>query len=189
MPNAMIATRIATTSETTPAIQALRRRTPSRTNRVTRGIAATSADRPRLPPTGSRTCSNTVTSTMRTHPTLVVGKRSETTGRRSSARAERGHGKATDRGIEHLDRVGHADVGALPLQRRADLHQAAGIGRDQQRRLGLGDVAGLAVAELAGGLGVQDVPDAGRAAAQLGLGDLAQLQAGDAAQQLARLRP
>ena len=39
---------------------------------------------------------------------------------------------------------------------------------------------GLAVAELAGRLGVEDVVDAGRAAADLRLGDLPQLQPGDA---------
>ncbi len=46
----------------------------------------------------------------------------------------------------------------------------------------------LALPELLGGLGLEQVVDAGRAAAQLPLGGLDELEAGDRAQQVARLR-
>ena len=57
--------------------------------------------------------------------------------------------------------------------------QAAGVGGDQQVGPGGEHVGGLAVAQLGRRLGLDQVVDAGRAAADLGLGDLAQLQAGD----------
>jgi len=68
-----------------------------------------------------------------------------------------------------------------------DLQRAAGIGGGDGVGAGVEQVARLALAELGGGLGVQDVPDAGRAAAQLPLGRLAQLESRDLAQQLPRL--
>ena len=73
--------------------------------------------------------------------------------------------------------------------RRGHLHQAARVGGDQQLGAGGQHVRGLAVAELGRRLRVEQVVDAGRAAAELRLGDLPQLQPGDAAQQLARLGP
>ena len=71
--------------------------------------------------------------------------------------------------------VGHAHRVAGALDRRGDLHQAPRVGGDQHLGAGGDDVVGLAVPELARRLGVEDVVDAGRAAAQLGLGDLVQL--------------
>ena len=59
--------------------------------------------------------------------------------------------------------------------------------RSPRRRWRAGSSA-LRAPSFAGGLGLEQVVDAGRAAAQLPLGGLEQLQAGDAAQQLARLR-
>ena len=79
-------------------------------------------------------------------------------------------------------------LGAGALDGRGHLHQAAGLAVTSTCGPGGDDVGGLAVAELARGLGVEDVVDAGRAAAQLGLGDLLQLQAGDRLEQPARLR-
>ena len=76
---------------------------------------------------------------------------------------------------------------AHPLERRRDLHPAAGVGRHHDVRAGGEHGARLALAELAGRLGVQQVVGTGAAAADLGLDQLAQLDAGDAAQQPARL--
>src|SRR5919206_4203415 len=73
IPNATTATTIDTTSEISPAIQAFIRRTPSSTNRVIRGRAAQSADNPRDPLTGARTCLNTFTSPLRRAPGARVG--------------------------------------------------------------------------------------------------------------------
>src|SRR3954471_2093508 len=60
MAKAAIATTMATARDTRPAIHALTRSTPRRTNRVTSGIAAHRAESPRDPPTGSSTCLNIV---------------------------------------------------------------------------------------------------------------------------------
>ena len=99
-------------------------------------------------------------------------------------RARRG---TPDGGVEHLDGVRHPHRVPGPLDRGGDLHQAARVGGDQHLGPGRDDVGGLAVAQLAGRLGVDDVVDARRAAAQLGLGDLLQRQAGDRLEQPPRL--
>ncbi len=87
---------------------------------------------------------------------------------------------AMPRGLPPPDLRGALDGGG-------HLHQAAGVRGHQHLGAGGEDVGGLAVPELARGLGVEDVVDPGRAAAQLGLGDLPQLEAGDRAEQPPRL--
>src|SRR3954466_12616448 len=156
MPNAATATTRATASDTRPAIHALTRRTPSRTNSVTSGIAAHRADSPRDPPTGSSTCLNT--SALLAAEGLWAGA----AGAPGSGGDQGAGRKAADGGVEHLDRVRHADPGALPLQRGPHPHAAAGGAGDQQGGAGRGDVAGLAITQLAGRLGEEDVPDARR---------------------------
>ena len=79
---------------------------------------------------------------------------------------EAGGGQGANGGIEHLHRVGEPEASALALDGRGDLHEAAGVGGHQQLGPGAQDVGGLAVAELAGSLRVEDVVDTGRAAAQ-----------------------
>ena len=76
-------------------------------------------------------------------------------------------------------RCGRCPSGARTARWRRPPASGSRVGRDQDVGAGGDDVRRLAVAELAGRLGVEDVVDAGRAAAQLGLGDLAQLQPGD----------
>src|SRR3954454_24104529 len=171
IPKSTTATSSATTSEMTPASQAFRRRPPSSTNRVMRGIAPHRALRNSESPTGCRSCWNIVS------PEVVGG----------SGGKQGGDRKAADRGVQDLDGVGEAHRLAAflggPLDGRGDLHQASGGGGHQDVGAGGDDVGGLAVTELAGGLGVEDVVDPGRAAAQLGLRDLPQLEPRDRLEQ------
>ncbi len=67
-------------------------------------------------------------------------------------------------------------------QRRRYLHEAAGIRARIRLRAGGQDVRCLAVAELAGGVGLHDVVDPGRSAAEILLGGLGDLEPGDAAE-------
>ena len=76
---------------------------------------------------------------------------------------------------------------AAARERRRHLHEAAGVGGHQEVGAGGEDRVGLAVAERPGGVGVEQVVDTGRAAAQLGVCDLAQLDAGDGREQLTGL--
>src|SRR5665647_3793235 len=68
-----------------------------------------------------------------------------------------------------------------------DRHEAAGVGRDEHLGLGLQDIRRLAVTELACGDRVQDVVDSRGTAAEVRVGDLAQLKTGYAGKQLSRL--
>ena len=65
---------------------------------------------------------------------------------------------------------------ARAAERLRHLHQAAGIGARIRLRARREDVCGLAVAELARGLGLHDVVDPGRAAADVLLGGLDDLE-------------
>src|SRR6185436_7105386 len=67
--------------------------------------------------------------------------------------------------------------------------QATRVGRDKQLGAGREDVGRLALSELAGRFGPEDVVDPRRPAAEVGIGDLLEGQAGYATQQLARLAP
>src|SRR5205823_13535795 len=70
---------------------------------------------------------------------------------------------------------------------RRDLDRAARVRRGDRLRTGGEQVARLALAQRGGRLGLDQVVDARRAAAQLPLGGLEQLEPGDGAQQRARL--
>src|SRR2546423_9432647 len=76
---------------------------------------------------------------------------------------------------------------ARAAERRAHLEQAARIRARVDLGLGREDVRGLALAERARRLRLDEVVDAGAAAADLLLGRLDELEAGDRAKQLARL--
>src|SRR5712691_12433395 len=69
------------------------------------------------------------------------------------------------------------------------LERAAGVrGGDEVRLRGV-DEAGLAVAELPGRIGLDEIEDAGAAAADVLLGEWQQLDAGDRSQEIPRLLP
>ena len=78
---------------------------------------------------------------------------------------------AADRRVEQLDRMGGGSGGPARAAPR-DLEQAAGIGAHIDLRLGREHVLRLAVTELARGLGLDEVVDAGAPAADLLLGGL-----------------
>ena len=88
-------------------------------------------------------------------------------------------GHAALRGVEQLDRVEGGQWAARPLERLRELHEAAGVRAREQLRARGEHVGGLAVAEVAGGLGLHDVVDAGAAAADVLLGGLDDLERGD----------
>src|SRR3954466_12357237 len=167
-----VATKIATASEISDASQAVIRMTPSSTNSTTSGSAAKMQESASESLTGSRTCWYTAS------PSCGFG---------FASHPEIGGREAADGRVEHLDGVREGDLAAEAADRRGGLHQAARIGRDEQLRPGGHHVLRLAVPELLGRFGVEDVPDAGRAAADVLLRDLSQLDAGDAAEQLAGL--
>ena len=76
---------------------------------------------------------------------------------------------------------------ALAAEAAHDLEQAAGVGGDDGLGVGREQVADLAVGELIGGFGVEQVVDAGGAAAEAGLFDLGDLEAGDGGKEIAGL--
>ena len=76
---------------------------------------------------------------------------------------------------------------AEAAKRRLELDGAAGVGRGDDVGRGSQDRARLALSELAGGARLDEVVDPGRAAAHPGVLDLDQLDAGDRAQDRARL--
>jgi hypothetical protein len=67
------------------------------------------------------------------------------------------------------------------------LHETAGIGGDDGVGLRGEQVLDLAVAELLGGFGLEEVVDAGGAAAEGRFSDLGDLETGDGGEQFARL--
>src|SRR6478609_8901076 len=170
----MTATRIETARAMSEASHALMRTMPSRMNN---GSIATRAVMNSDPATASRTGRNMGNTSVCCGDGLPLGD------------AEVGWGQTSDRGVEHLDGMGERQVSARALDRRGHLHQAAGVGGDEHLGARGHDVRGLAVTQLAGRLGVEDVVDPGRTAAQLSLVDLPQLQPGYAAEQLPRLGP
>src|SRR3954469_6560818 len=80
-----------------------------------------------------------------------------------------------DRLVEQLHRVQHGHLVAEPLGVRSDLDRAAGVRGGHDLRAGIEQVARLAAAELGSGVGLHEVVDAGRAAADLPLGRVHQL--------------
>ena len=92
----------------------------------------------------------------------------------------------TDRCVDELDRVQRRQRCLRTGERVRDLDEAAGV--RARIRLGAGreDVRGLAVAQLARGLRLRDVVDPGRPAAEILLGGLDDLEAGDPAERRAR---
>src|SRR3954452_12086131 len=93
------------------------------------------------------------------------------------------------RSVQKFHRVQHRQAVPQPLRVRGDLDRAPRV--RGHHRLGAGgqQVARLALAELGGRLGLHEVVDARRAAADLPLRGLRDLNTRDPAQELARLRP
>src|SRR4051794_19989872 len=93
-----------------------------------------------------------------------------------------------DRLLKQLHRVYHRQAAAQPLGVGGDLDRTAGVGGGHHLGARLEQVARLAAAELGGGIWLHEVVDARRAAADLPLGRVHELEARDHAQQVARLR-
>src|SRR5215210_4642184 len=93
-----------------------------------------------------------------------------------------------DRLRKQLHGVQHRQAPTQTLTVSGDLERAARVRRGDHLGARVEQVARLALPELGGGLGLYQVVDAGRAAADLPLGGLDQLELGDSAQQLAGLR-
>ena len=98
-----------------------------------------------------------------------------------------GQRAAANRGVEDLRGVRDRDVLAALGQGGGDLKRAARVGRDQQRGPGGLHRFGLAGAQLAGRLGLQQVVHARRTAAGARVRHLDQGQLRDGPQQVARL--
>src|SRR4051794_25605351 len=180
MANPSIATRSAVTSPASAAHWARTLNPPSRTSTTASGSSETSADRPSEPPIASGCCWYAASDI----PDMPGSVRAATrSGKRWSGT---GDGHPPDARVEKLhgvqQRQGHTQV-------VADLEEAARGGGDDDVRPGGLDVVGLAAPELARGLRGDHVVDARRAAAQLGLGQVEELDARDRAQHRARLRP
>lgn len=96
--------------------------------------------------------------------------------------------EAADGGVEQFDHVegGHG-LFAAAAEGAHELEEAAGVGGDDGLRLGGEEVADLAVAELLGGFGLEQVVDTGGAAAEPGFGDLGDFELGDSGEELAGL--
>src|SRR5215216_4183861 len=94
---------------------------------------------------------------------------------------------SSDRLGEQLERVIDGERLARLLGVRGDLDRAARVGRGDRRGAGGAQVRDLAAAELRGRLGLGQVVDAGRSAADLPPLGVDDLEAGDALQQIARL--
>src|SRR5919205_2394746 len=187
--NARTASTSATAREIRPASHALTFSAPRSTNRVTSGIAATSALSASDPPTGSTTCSNNGAPSLGGEGARLGGGTwggsvwgtTRWTARRSPVRGggpgEGGAGAVerpveqlldgdpADRGVQHLDRVRDRHPLAHPGQRGRDLHPAAGVRGHHQVRPGGEDSGRLALAELPCRFRLQHVVGAGAAAA------------------------
>src|SRR3954453_5279272 len=150
-----MATTMATASEHTAAIHALTFRTPSSTNSVASGRTAKIALSASESPTGS-SCCRYISSSLLLQGTVLL---------------ERVYGQVAQGRVEDLDGVGHGkslrtrEVAAAPSQRGRHLHEAAGVGGDQQLGSRSQHVPGLAVTQRSRRVGCQQVVDAGGAAA------------------------
>src|SRR5207237_914503 len=86
---------------------------------------------------------------------------------------------AADRGVEQLDGMGGGERAAGTMERRRDLEQAAGVGADVEVGLDREHLRRLAIAELAGGLRLDEVVDTRAAAGRALLVGLGRLEARD----------
>ena len=97
-------------------------------------------------------------------------------------------GDAADGCVEEFDHVeGGEFFLAGSAETAAELHEAAGVGGDDGVGVGGEEMGDFAIAELLGGFGLEEIVDAGGAAAEGGFGDFGDLEAGDSGEQLARL--
>src|SRR5687768_4322203 len=94
----------------------------------------------------------------------------------------------TDGLIEDFHEMHDAHGAPSGLEARRDLEEAPGVTRHDHLRIGLENVLHFPIAQLCRSLGLEQVVDAGRAAADFGLGDLPHGDARDRLQQAARLR-
>src|SRR6202022_4199059 len=97
-------------------------------------------------------------------------------------------GGASSKGsVQDLDRMRGGKLDAPLAQNLLDLERAAGVGGRDQVRPRRKHVVRLAGADLVGARGLDQVVDARTAAALVALGDLQELEAGNAAQERPRL--
>src|SRR5205823_1759934 len=87
---------------------------------------------------------------------------------------------APDGGVEELYEVEGRQFGlTLAAEAGHELEEAAGIRGNDSSGIGIEQVSGLPIAEFVGRFGVEEVVDAGGAAAHGRLGDLGDFEAGD----------
>src|SRR5204863_8830497 len=96
---------------------------------------------------------------------------------------------AGDRGIQDLDGMSGAQSQAARAQKLLDLKSASRVGAGQKIRLDGEDVVRLARPDLFRAFGLHQVVDAGAPAALVALGDLDELEAGDAGEERSRRLP
>jgi hypothetical protein len=79
--------------------------------------------------------------------------------------------------------------GALAATAEAahQLKETSGVAGDDSLRMNIEEMTNFAVSKLPGGLGLEEVVDAGRATAKRGLGDLGHFKLGNSGEKLARL--
>ena len=99
-----------------------------------------------------------------------------------------GGGDSSNGSIQDFD---HVEGGKGPLAAAAEathqLQKAAGICRDDSRRVGCEQMRDFSVAKLLRWFGLQQVVDSGRTTTERGLCDLCDFEAGDAGEEFARL--
>src|ERR1700743_1085226 len=99
-------------------------------------------------------------------------------------------GKATHGGVEELDHVEGGQLGGAAAAKAVhELQQAARVGADDGFGACGEQVRDLAIAKFVGGLGMEEVIDAGGAAAERGFSDLFDDEVGDLCEELAWLLP
>jgi len=96
--------------------------------------------------------------------------------------------ESADGCVEEFDHVEGGDFFLVgPAEAAHKLEETAGVGGDDGVGVGGQEVGYFAVAELLGGFGLEEVVDAGGAAAEGGFGDLGDLKAGDGTEKFAGL--
>src|SRR4051794_31759086 len=152
---------------------------PSRTSRV-------SSRKSSVPPSSrARWRSARFSSNSRRRPSKR--RWSSNTNSRASSGSTSAIPSSVDRLVEQLHRVQHGHPVPEPLAVRRDLDRAAGVGGGHDLCAGAEQGARLAAPEVGGGVRLHEVVDARRAAADLPLRRLHELEAGDHAQEVARL--
>src|SRR5207249_1172108 len=166
-----VTARIARPTSTSPGTKTLKTSVGVTANRISGKTVA-----PTRPTTTSRTDSGRTSRRATTATAVAMAKSATATSSGGAVRL-----------VEKIEQVDHARLGASPSQPCLDLHQAAGIGGDDDLRVRSQDVRDLAVQERAREIRLRDVVGARTSAAHVGLHERNELEAGDRREQRPRL--